>query len=241
MAAHSQSSVALLERAKQGDAEAENRFISENTGLVHTLVRRFHSASAEYEDLFQAGCIGLLKAVRSFDLSMGTAFSTYAVPVILGEIKRHLRDNGPVKVGRTLKELAIKIQRTRERFIAEHGCEPTASQLSVALSVSVEDIVMAMDANSYPLSLDTAIGDDDGDKEITLYDAVGDCGMEMRIDRIALNEAMSTLDAPDRRLIVLRYYQGKTQNETAKLLGMTQVQVSRREKKVLERLRTKLC
>lgn len=240
MSAQGHSSFALLERAKNGDTEAENRFISENTGLVHSLVRRFHSAGAEYEDLFQAGCIGLLKALRSFDLSMGTAFSTYAVPVILGEIKRYLRDNGPIKVGRTLKELALKIQRARERFLAEQGCEPTTSQLAKLLCVAVEDIVMAMDASSYPLSLDTAIGDDDGDKEITLYDAVGDCGMESRIDRIALNEAMSTLEAVDRRLIVLRYYQGKTQNETARLLQMTQVQVSRREKKVLERLRARL-
>lgn len=232
--------IILLEQAKQGDTDAENKFVSENTGLVHSLARRFYHVGAEYDDLFQAGCIGLLKALRSFDLSMGTAFSTYAVPVILGEIKRYLRDNGPIKVGRALKELSLKILRVRQRFLSEHGCEPTTSQLSELLCVSPEDIVMAIDACSYPLSLDTAIGEDDGDKEITLYDAVGDSSMETRIDRIALNEAMSTLEKEDRQLIVLRYYQGKTQNETAKQLNMTQVQVSRREKKVLERLRIRL-
>lgn len=235
-----EKNLVLLERAKAGDNHAEEELVSTNLGLVRNLVRRFCNNGFEYDDLFQAGCIGLLKAIRSFDSSRGVMFSTYAVPVIAGEIKRYIRDNGPVKVSRSLKELAFKVHKIREQYVQEFEREPTASYVSGVLNVSSEEIVMAMDASAYPLSLDEPVNGDEGGREITLADAIGDDTFGENVDFIALKEALSVLTPQDRKLIVLRYFKDKTQKETAELLDMTQVQVSRREKKILDGLKKNL-
>ena len=225
----------LLERASQGDAAAQTRLIEENVGLVHAFARRFTGRGVEYDDLFQAGCMGLVKAVAGFDLSRGVQFSTYAVPVIMGEMRRLFRDDGPVKISRALKELSVKAQRARESLSATLGREPTISELAQHLHLDTAETAQALEASMMPLSLTV---DDDG--EDVQCDIPVECVEEQLIDKLALKDALGGLNTEDRKLIVLRYFQGKTQAETAQELDMTQVQVSRREKRVLAQLRSRL-
>ena len=212
------------------------RYIEENMGLVHACARRFTGRGMEYDDLFQAGCMGLVKAVDGFDRSRGLQFSTYAVPVILGEMRRLFRDGGAVKVSRTLKELAQKVSHTRQSFAVEYGREPTVAELSELLGVDAEQIVQALGASLPPLSLTRS--DDEGEE--------GDIDVpvpppEERItDRLALQQVIGELPPRDRALIVLRYLGHRTQQSTAEELGMTQVQVSRRERVILAEMRKKL-
>lgn len=212
----------------------ENRddFISDNLGLVHSCCKRFAGKGIEYDDLFQAGCIGLIKAADGFDRERGLCFSTYAVPAILGEIKRLFRDGGSVKVSRSLRELSVKIRFERERAQKERGEEPSVAELAVALSVSPEEVVEALCATQPTMSL--TYENDEEEKQIDL--AVCDNG-DMLTDRLVIDQLMSRLPDRDRRLITLRYFDSKTQNETAEALSMTQVQVSRAEKKILCTLR----
>lgn len=211
-------------------------FVKRNLGLVHSCANRFRGRFIEYDDLFSAGCVGLLKAIDGFDESRGLMFSTYAVPAILGEIKRLFRDGGAIKVSRSLKELSIKVTRERDRFSKAEFREPTVSELAYALSVSKEDIVEAINVSAPPMSL--TVGDEDGDSQ---FDIPSGVQLDDQVtDIISLGEVLKSLDEQDRRLIVLRYYNGKTQTQTAAELGMTQVQVSRREKKLLSKMRTKL-
>ncbi len=213
-----------------------SEFIKNNLGLVHSCCGRFKGKGIEYDDLFQAGCIGLIKAQKGFDESRGLKFSTYAVPVILGEIKRMFRDGGSIKVGRTLKELSLKVSRENERLTKLLDREPTVNEIAKSLSVSPEDVAEALCASQPTLSL--TCEDDDGVSE---YDVAVDGGSEKLIETISLSEVMSSLPESDRKLIYLRYYRSKTQTETAKQLGMSQVQVSRREKVILSRMRQLLA
>ena len=211
-------------------------FIAKNLGLVHSCCSKFKGRGVEYEDMFQAGCIGLIKAVKGFDESRGLMFSTYAVPVILGEIKRIFRDGGSVKVGRTLKELSLKVSRENEKLSKELGREPTVGEIAASLGVSSESVTEALCASQPTLSL--TCESDDGTTE---FDVAVESGNEMLVERISLNEVMNKLPDNDRKLIYLRYYKSKTQTETAKQLGMTQVQVSRREKVLLTKMRQLLA
>lgn len=213
-----------------------SEFIKNNLGLVHSCCTRFKGKGIEYDDLFQAGCIGLIKAQRGFDESRGLKFSTYAVPVILGEIKRMFRDGGSIKVGRTLKELSLKVTRENERLAKALGREPTVNEIAKSLSVSAESVAEALCASQPTLSL--TCEDDDG---ISEFDVAVDGGSEKLIESISLDEVMSSLPDSDRMLIYLRYFGSKTQTETAKQLGMTQVQVSRRERIILGKLRQLLA
>lgn len=213
-----------------------SEFIKNNLGLVHSCCTRFKGKGIEYDDLFQAGCIGLIKAQRGFDESRGLKFSTYAVPVILGEIKRMFRDGGSIKVGRTLKELSLKVTRENERLAKALGREPTVNEIAKSLSVSAESVAEALCASQPTLSL--TCEDDDG---ISEFDVAVDGGSEKLIESISLDEVMSSLPDSDRMLIYLRYFGSKTQTETAKQLGMTQVQVSRRERIILGKLRQMLA
>ena len=211
--------------------------IEENLGLVHSCAGRFVGRGVEYEDLFQAGCMGLCKAADGFDESRGFCFSTYAVPLILGEIKRLFRDGGAVKVSRGLKELSQKVAREAERFLRENGREPTVSELATATELSSSAVAEALCVGLPPLSLtrDTDGGEDGGDWEVPT------AGEEERItDRLALSQVLSELPSEDRKLIVLRYVGEWTQQRTAERLGMTQVQVSRRERAILAQLRGRL-
>ena len=206
---------------------------SRHLGLVHALCKRFAGKGIEYEELYAAGCLGLTKALNNFDESKGWQFSTYAVPVILGEIRRLFRDGGSVRVSRRLRELSLKINRLRDSFCAEHGREPGVSELAAALDVSAEDIVEALNSTRVPLSL-TAGSDEDGEAPVDV--PVPDIQEEIA-ERLSLRAALDSLEERDKKIINLRYFQSKTQVETAKLLQMTQVQVSRREKKILGEIR----
>lgn len=216
-------------------AQDKEQFVKKNFGLVHSCANRFRGRGVEYDDLFGAGCVGLLKAIDGFDENRGIMFSTYAVPVILGEIKRLFRDGGAIKVSRSLKELSIKAVRARERFSIYNGREPTLNELADMLDADVETVVEALNVSIPPMSLTVSEEDGGGQLDISIE---GDD--DTLCDIISLNEVVNRLGEPDRSLIALRYFKSKTQTETAKLLGMTQVQVSRREKKLLEKLRDKL-
>ena len=211
--------------------------IEKNIGLVHACAHRFQGRGIEYEDLFQAGCMGLIKATDAFDWDRGVRFSTYAVPVILGEMRRLFRDGGTVKVSRTLKELSVRVMRERELFYTKNGREPTVQELAQRMNGSVEDIIEAIGAAAPAISL---TGTDEEDGQNGQVDIPVESEEERITDLLALRQAMGILQERDRSLIMLRYFQGKTQTETAKVLGMTQVQVSRREKKILLLMRQNL-
>ena len=212
-----------------------DELIQNNIGLVHSCAQKLKGRGMEYDDLFQAGCMGLVKAADAFDTERGVRFSTYAVPVILGEMRRLFRDGGTIKVSRTLKELSLKINRARERFSLTHGREPHISELAILLEVPEDQIIEAISAAAPPLSL--TAGDDDGGGQL---DLPTDSPEDALSDIISLKQVLGCLEPGDRRLVFLRYFKGKTQVETASELGMTQVQVSRREKKILSQMRTQL-
>ena len=205
--------------------------ITSNIGLVHSIANRFRGRGVEYEDLFQNGCIGLIKAVDNFDESKGFAFSTYAVPVIMGEIKRIFRDGGAIKVSRSLKEKAIKAQSLRDKFINLELREPTVSEMSQMLDCSLEETSEILNVISPILSLNSS-----GEEGEDTIDVPIDESEEL-FDRISVHQLISHLDANEKKLIDLRYYKGLTQSKTAQLLGISQVQVSRKEKAILKKLK----
>lgn len=209
--------------------------IESNIGLVHSCASRFRGRGIEYDDLFQAGCMGLVKAYDAFDSSRGVMFSTYAVPVILGEIKRLFRDGGSIKVSRGLKELSLKVTRAKEKLSVTLGYEPSVSEIAKALSITPEEAAEALCAAHLPLSLTES--EDEGGGQI---DVLVESEEENISNRRSLSQILSKMDESDRRLIILRYFKNKTQTETARELNMTQVQVSRKEKKLLLFMREKM-
>ena len=211
-------------------------FIEKNLGLVHACAGRFKGRGIEYEELYAAGCLGLVKACDGFDTGRGVCFSTYAVPVILGEIKKLFRDGGTVKVSRSLKELSLKINAERERCLKKTGQEPGVALLAETLNTTPEQIALAIRASLPALSL-TPADDEDGQRE---WDVPVDSPEESLSDRIGLQEVMDKLSDQDRQMIRLRFFGGRTQSETARVLGTTQVQVSRRERKILQWMRAQL-
>lgn len=233
--------VEYIKKAHQGDKEARDTLVHNNIGLVWSIVQRFSNRGYEMEDLFQVGSIGLIKAIDNFDLSYDVKFSTYAVPLITGEIRRFLRDDGMLKVSRTLKENAWKVSKEAEKWRNTHGQEATLKELSTQTGLEVEDIVLAMSANADVDSLYRPVPGAEG-KEITLQEQIRDekNEIEREINHIFLEQLMSILSGEERKLIYLRYFQGKTQSEVAKLLGTTQVQVSRMEKKLLAKMRKEI-
>ncbi|WP_394966609.1 sigma-70 family RNA polymerase sigma factor [Candidatus Allofournierella merdipullorum] len=208
-------------------------FIQNNLGLVHACAGRFRGRGIEYDDLYSAGCMGLVKAYDGFDEDRGVQFSTYAVPVILGEIKKLFRDGGTVKVSRSLKELGLKVNALRESIIKNTGAEPTVNQLAEALGERPEQVALAIRAGQPAISLTPAADAEDSRQ----LDIPIDSPEEDLADRIGLEEVLSGLPPKDRTLIYLRFFSGKTQSETARVLGTTQVQISRRERKILREMR----
>lgn len=233
--------LALIGRAHQGDKEARDTLVEKNTGLVHSIVKRFLNRGVEMEDLFQIGTIGLLKAIDKFDCSFDVKFSTYAVPMIVGEIKRFLRDDGMIKVSRNIKSLARKIHFDKEELTKQLDREPTIEELSEYSGIEKEDLVFAVESASSLQYLYDTIHQDDG-APVLLIDKLSEKGVEDNdmIDKIALKEALRSLDEKSRQIIMLRYFKDKTQVQVAKMLGISQVQVSRIEKKVLNVMRDKL-
>lgn len=205
--------------------------IEENIGLVHSIANRFRNRGVEYDDLYGAGCLGLVKAVDNFDEKRGFAFSTYAVPVIMGEIKRLFRDGGAVKVSRALKEKSIKVQAIRDKFTKSELREPTIGELSRLCGIEIEELSEILNILSPVVSL-SSFNDEENDEFDIPYDE-----SEKLFDKLSLDELLSNLDEKDKKLINLRYYEGKTQCETANILGVSQVQISRKEKSILRRLR----
>ena len=253
----------LIERSQAGDKEARETLIEENLGLVRHIVKRFVGRGYDMEDLFQIGCIGLIKAIDKFDLHYEVRFSTYAVPMIQGEIKRFLRDDGMVKVSRTLKESGWKVKQAAERLQQELGREATLQELSEATGLTAEDIVLALDANVEVESIYKSVFQSDGN-EIYLVDQViggngsvnysgmgqtvsggssiwGDTEKEKVLNHMLLEQLLDRLDDKERELIHMRYFQDKTQVEVAKHMGISQVQVSRMEKRILLQLREEVC
>ena len=207
----------------------------ENLGLVHLCANRFRNRGIEYDELYSAGCVGLLKAVKAFDSGRGVVFSTYAVPVILGEIKRLFRDGGTIKVSRSIRELSLRLSRIRQDFALKNGCEPTLSQLAQLSGADEESVTLALNVSCAPMSLTEE--NEDGTRQI---DVPTDPPDEEITERLSLRQALGSLDDRDRQLICLRYYKNLTQTQTARVLSMTQVQVSRREKKILAALKNNL-
>ena len=233
--------IELIKLAKEGDRKAREQVATENLGLVWSVVRRFAGRGHELEDLYQIGCIGLMKCIDKFDPAYDVKFSTYAVPMIMGEIKRFLRDDGMVKVSRSLKETAYKVYSVREQMMNEHGIEPTIEELASSLEIEKEDIVLALEAGSEVESIYKTIYQNDGNA-IYLIDKLVSSEDESRqaVDRLALEELLGRLEEKERSIIRMRYFEDKTQTEIAGFLGISQVQVSRIEKKVLTKMREQM-
>ncbi|WP_066351718.1 RNA polymerase sporulation sigma factor SigF [Fervidicola ferrireducens] len=231
----------LLKKAKEGDEEAKNEFVALNLGLVWSVVKKFSNRGYEPEELFQIGSVGLLKAIDKFDFTYNVKFSTYAIPMIIGEIKRFIRDNSPVKMARSLRDLTIKIQSAKEKLLYELNREPTIIELSEEIEVPPEEIVMGLEAIQPIVSLNDVAYQEDG-APIYYIDKLDD-GEQLHsqwIEKIAVKEALSRLDKLERQIIILRYFKEKSQTEVAKVLGITQVQVSRLEKKILTKIKNML-
>lgn len=228
----------LISKAHAGDKEAREQLVEENMGLVYTVVQRFAGRGYDREDLIQIGSIGLLKAVDHFDLSFDVRFSTYAVPVITGEIKRFLRDDGMIRVSRLLKETAAKAGYVREMLQQKTGCDPTVEEIADEIGISREELVLAMEAVSEVDSLNRTVYSGDG-TPVLLGDRLPDQTdhNEELLNKMLLGELLKLLEEEEQQLIRLRYFEEKTQMQTAAALGMTQVQVSRAEKKILAKMR----
>ena len=226
-----------LQAAREGDEAACEQAIQENAGLIWSIVRRYYGRGVDPDDLYQLGCLGFLKAIRGFDDSYGTQFSTYAVPKIAGEIRRFLRDDGPVKVSRSLKERSAAVRAADALLGARLGREPTLSELSAHTGLEPEDIAAAQLCAQSVASLQSETSDG-----LTLESSLGDCGMEEElVEKVALRGAINTLEGKARKVILLRYYRSLTQEQTARVLGVSQVQVSRIEKRAVEQLRALLA
>jgi len=233
--------IELIKASQEGDFAARDALVAENTGLVWSIVKKFIGRGYEPDDLFQIGSIGLMKCIDKFDIGFGVKFSTYAVPMIMGEIKRFLRDDGIIKVSRPLKEMAMKAKYMQENLQHATGKPPTMGELAAALDTSVEELAYAMDAGNEVESLYAVVYQGDGSPVYLLdkLDRQGDTSDRM-IDKIALREIIRSLAPKERQVIVMRYFQDKTQSQIAATLGVSQVQVSRIEKRVLATLRAKL-
>ena len=228
----------LFEKILKGDKDARERYIKGNLRLVLSVIQRFSGSQENLDDLFQIGCIGLIKAIDNFDITQNVKFSTYAVPLIIGEIRRYLRDDGMLKVSRTLKEAAWKVSQAVTEWQNEYGRDPTLEELSGKTGMSSEEIVQSLEANTDVDSLHRPVPGNEG-KEITLGEQIRDQKnlIEQQVNHIFLEQLLDTLEPEERQLLQLRYVEEKTQSEVAKLLGTTQVQISRREKKLLAKLR----
>ena len=231
----------LLRRTKAGDQEARRELIEGNLRLVLSVIQRFAGRGENADDLFQVGCVGLIKAIDNFDINQPVRFSTYGVPMIIGEIRRYLRDNSAIRVSRSMRDTAYKVLQVRDKYLAENQREPTVEQIAQELGIPREEVVFAMDAIVDPVSLYEPVYSDGGDA-ICVMDQVSDTRNtdEAWTDRIALKEAMKRLDDRERRILSLRFYEGKTQMEVSSEIGISQAQVSRLEKNAIRSIKQEL-
>ena len=236
-----EESYRLIELAQNGDKDALEAFVIKNSGLVHSAVRKFSGRGTDSEDLFQIGAMGLIKSINKFDKSFGVEFSTYAVPMIIGEIRRFLRDDGMIKVSRHLKETAARARGLSEKIMAEKGKELTVGELAQMLDCTSSEITLALEATKVPESIYRTVNEEDP-SSVLLIDRLssGENTEEKLINKIALKNAIKNLPSRERQILALRFYKEKTQSEVARIMGLSQVQISRIEKKVLCGLREKI-
>ena len=232
----------LLRLAKEGNQDAKEQLVTDNLGLVWSVARRFMGRGHELEDLYQIGCIGLIKCIEKFDLSYDVKFSTYAVPMISGEIKRFLRDDGMIKVSRTLKETAYKVKKAREEIVNQTGIEPKIDELSKLLDIDVEEIVASLEANVEVESIHQTLYQNDGNT-VYLIDKLANekDENETLLNHMVVQDLLEHLEETEEKIIKLRYFENKTQSEIAKDIGISQVQVSRMEKKILLKMKNNYC
>ncbi len=238
-----ENNIKSIKKAQEGNKEEMTKIIEQNNGLIWSIVKRFSGRGYEIEDLYQIGCIGFIKSIQRFDTNFDVKLSTYAVPYILGEIKRYIRDNGPIKVSRSIKELNAKINEAQKQYMMKKGKEININELSKELKVSKEDIVMAIEANRSVESIDNVqYRDNKTDKTISIMEKISTGKDEATIiaNKLTVKNMIEDLDTRDKEVILLRYYKQKTQMQVAKILGITQVQVSRIEKKILNSMKMKL-
>ena len=230
----------LIKKAQNGDMDAKDTLVKENSPLIKSVIRWFKDKGIENEDLFQLGCMGFLKAINNFDVAFNVKFSTYVVPMVVGEIKRFMRDDGAVKVSRAIKSLNIKINKYIDDFFSINNRRPSILEIAKAFNISEQEVVMTMDSAKMPISLYTPF--EDGEEEgLTVIDRFDkESGGSDFVDNLALKEVIEKLDSRDKKIILMRYFQDKTQSEIAKILGVSQVQVSRLENKILDTLKKKL-
>ncbi len=237
----SEESMELLRRARQGDQQAREELISGNLRLVLSVIQRFAGRGENADDLFQVGCIGLIKAIDNFDVNMDVRFSTYGVPMIIGEIRRYLRDNSAIRVSRSIRDTAYRVLQAKEAFLIQHQREPTVDEIAGELGLRREDVVMALDAVVEPISLSEPLYSDGGDT-VCVMDQLRDKKNtdEAWLEHIALEDAISKLSPREQRILALRFYQGKTQTEVSAEVGISQAQVSRLEKNALNQIKKEL-
>lgn len=227
-----------IRQAKNGDENAKEIIFVNNAPLIKSIIRRFKGKGVEYDDLYQIACIGFLKAIKNYDETFGVKFSTYTVPMVIGEIKRYMRDNGAIKVSRTLKILANKINRYIDEYQAENNNSPDVGLIAKKFGITEEEVVVALDSSRMPLSIFDKFEDEDDGQE--LIDKIPYCDSEEKLlNKLQISKALSELSERERKIIVLRYYRDKTQSEIAESLGVSQVQVSRLENKIIEKIRLK--
>ena len=230
------SNLELFELLKEGNTEAREILVKKNITLVRSIVNKYQVYYYDKEDLFQIGCLGLIKAIDKFDMSYSVQFSTYAVPIIIGEIKQYFRDDGSIKVGRKLKELYIKIQNFKQAYFEANNNEPRIEDIANFLNVTIQDIILALESHFYPTSIDETIYEKN-DNEIKLKDIIYEKRNFEELDYILLDDAVAKLSKYEKLIIYLRYYEGDNQVDIAKKIGVSQVQVSRLEKQIIEKLR----
>ena len=238
-----ENTIESIKKAQEGDKEELEKLINENNGLIWSIVKRFNGRGHDLEDLYQIGCIGFIKSIKRFDINYEVRLSTYSVPYILGEIKRFIRDDGPIKVSRSIKELSTKINELKKQYLLQKGKEITLNEIAKELKISKEDVAMAIEANRQVESIDGMAYENNNDgSNINLIEKIstGKDEQNLVVNRLTVRELINGLENREKQVILLRFYKEKTQSQVAKILGITQVQVSRIERKILNNMKLKL-
>lgn len=235
-----EKTIELVLKAQKGDMDAKNQLVTENSPLVKSVIKRFKNKNIEYDDLFQLGSMGLLKAINNFDTSFNVRFSTYCVPMIIGEVKRFLRDDGSIKVSRAIKSLNMQITKFVDEFTAENSQPPTTKQIANHFNLDEAETVFIMDSSKMPVSLHAPVNDFSTKNQFLIDKLDQDFDGDALYDRISLKNTLSGLEPRDKQIVLMRFFKDKTQSEIAKVMGISQVQVSRLENKILEKLKDKL-
>lgn len=236
-----ETTINLILKAQKGDQNAKNVLVCENSPLIKSIIKRFIGKGIEYDDLFQLGAMGFVKAINNFDVSYNVKFSTYVVPMIIGEIKRFMRDDGAIKVSRTIKTFNLQINKFIEQYLKENGVKPSIETIAKNFDVPSQEVVFAMDSARMPISLYTPFEDDEEKSLLVVDRFVQNTEADEMFDNMFLCDVMKKLEKRDKKIILLRYFRDRTQSEIAKELGISQVQVSRLETKILEKIRSKLA